>query len=149
MAHDPAIGTDYLCSAILDLGPRRHATFTVGMKIAATQRRQVICEKSLLDLSSPSVVAIWAPTEILIDSYSGLETSAPIRHAMLRTKQYPCEVTHFAKVLRGHSEAAWCVDDAIKQAQVIDALFASARRATWQAAYPKQQDLINLAVGKA
>ncbi|GGO84481.1 deoxyfructose oxidoreductase [Marinobacterium nitratireducens] len=132
MEHDPANGTDYLCSAILDFGRGRHACFTVGLKMAAAQRVQVICEQSMLELPAPYIATAGAPAEILIDSCTGLENSAPKRNAMPGAEQYEREVTHFAQAVRGRQPLPFGAKDAIRQMRVIDALFASAISGTWE-----------------
>jgi len=132
LERDPANGTDSLVSAILDYGQGRHASFTVGMKMAAAQRLQVVCEKSLLDLPAPYVPSGGSPAEIIIDSHAYLDDVAPIRHSMPVANQYECEVTNFARAVRGQRELTFGINDAIRQMRVIDALFASAKSGSWQ-----------------
>ncbi|PSJ46828.1 NAD-binding protein [Zobellella taiwanensis] len=132
MSLDPENDTDYLSSAILDYGEGRLASFTVGIKMSAAQRLQVVCEKSMLDLPAPYVPTPGAPAKILIDSHTGLDDFAPISHPMPEAAQYECEATNFAKAVRGEKPLAFGIDDAIRQMRVLDALFASAKSGTWQ-----------------
>ena len=132
MERDPANGTDFLASAILDYGEGRHANFTVGIRMAAAQRVQVVCEKSLLDLAAAYVPSAGAPASMLIDSHAGLDEMAPATYDLPVVDQYECEVSDFAKAVRDQQLPTFGIDDAIGQMRVLDALFASARSESWQ-----------------
>ncbi|EPC4490667.1 Gfo/Idh/MocA family protein [Serratia liquefaciens] len=125
-------GTDELSHAILDFGDGQQATLTVGLKMAAAQRLQVVCEKSLLDLSAPYVPSAGSPAMLTIDSQPGLDDASPLSIAMPVKEQYQCEVSHFARCVRGECVPEFGVEDAIEQMKTLDALFASAASGQWQ-----------------
>ncbi|WP_349618041.1 Gfo/Idh/MocA family protein [Azotobacter salinestris] len=93
---DPLGGVDTQASAILDFGDGRQATFTVGLKMAATQRLQIVCERSVLDLPAAYIPTGTNPAGLWIDSQPGVDKSAPAFLPMPVADQYLCEVTHFA-----------------------------------------------------
>jgi predicted dehydrogenase len=132
MERDPANGTDFLASAILDYGQGRHAGFTVGIRMAAAQHLQIVCEKSSFELPAAYVPTAGAPAAMFIDTHAGLDEMAPEHRDMPTIDQYDCEVSDFAKAVRGLQPLAFGIDDAVRQMRVLDALFASARSESWQ-----------------
>jgi predicted dehydrogenase len=131
MEIDSNTNTDYLSSAILDYGNGRQATFTCSIKMAASQRLQVVTNTSMFDLPAPYVPTTSAPASILIDQSAGLDDYAPISIEVEQAEQYQCEATNFAKAVRGVTPLTFGIEDAVNQMRVIDALFASANSGTW------------------
>nr|WP_314418482.1 Gfo/Idh/MocA family oxidoreductase [uncultured Erwinia sp.] len=131
MVRAPQNGTDETTHAILDFGQGQQATLTVSLKMAASQRVQVVCEKSLLDLSAPYVPGSSSPATLWIDSHTGLDDAAPQPQTLPVVEQYQCEVTNFSRAIRGELTPEFGVEDAIAQMQVMDALFASAKSGQW------------------
>ncbi|WP_080748136.1 Gfo/Idh/MocA family protein [Enterobacter cancerogenus] len=132
MARSADNGTDETTHAILDFGQGQQATLTVGLKMAASQRVQVVCEKSLLDLSAPYVPGKGSPATLWIDSHAGLDDAAPQPRVLPVVEQYQCEATNFSRAVRGEIVPEFGVEDAISQMRVMDALFASAESGQWQ-----------------
>ncbi|AJQ97383.1 Gfo/Idh/MocA family protein [Gynuella sunshinyii] len=129
---DPASQVDMTANAILDFGNGRRATFTVSMEMAASQRLQVICEQALIDLPAPYVPGTQHPAEIWVSETGDLTEMLMRPVEVDQVAQYENEVTNFAKAVRGEISQEYAVEDAIRQMQVIDALFASAATETWQ-----------------
>lgn len=132
MVRSPLNGTDETTHAILDFGDGQQVTLTVSLKMAASQRVQVVCEKSLLDLSAPYVPGKGSPATLWIDSHSGLDDAAPQPRHLPEVEQYQCEATNFARAVRGEQGLEFGIEDAIAQMRVMDALFASADSGQWQ-----------------
>lgn len=131
MVRSPVNGTDETTHAILDFGNGQQVTMSVSLKQAAAQRVQVVCEKSLLELSAPYVPSAGSPAALWIDSHAGLDDAAPVRELMPEVAQYQSEVEHFSRAVRGEVKPEFGIDDAIDQMKVMDALFASAASGQW------------------
>lgn len=133
MVRSPENSTDETTHAILDFGNGQQAILSVSLKQAAAQRVQVVCEKSLLDLSAPYVPGKGSPAALWIDSHAGLDDASPVRRLLPEAAQYQCEVESFSRAVRGEITPEFGVEDAIDQMKVMDALFASAESGTWTA----------------
>ncbi|NIF22183.1 Gfo/Idh/MocA family protein [Candidatus Pantoea multigeneris] len=131
MVRSPVNGTDEQTHAILDFGHGQQVTLSVGLKQAAAQRVQVVCEKSLLDLNAPYVPSLGSPATLSISSHAGLDDAALQPEALPVVEQYQCEVEHFSRAVRGEVQPEFGINDAIEQMQVMDALFASAASGQW------------------
>ena len=132
VSRDPATQVDLTASAILDFGEGRQATFTVSMEMAASQRLQVVCDKTLIDLSAPYVPTADYPARIRLSTTGDLTQMAIQEPVVIQVAQYECEVSNFARAVRGEKPLEFGVEDAIKQMKVIDALFASVQGDCWQ-----------------
>ena len=133
VARDPKTGVDLTATAVLDFGGGRQASFTISMEMAASQRLQVVCDKTLISLSAPYIPTANCPARIQISQTGDLTQMSMQDLEVTQAAQYECEVSNFAMAVRGEQPLDFGVDDAIKQMRVLDALFAAAESECWQA----------------
>ncbi|MFG6137297.1 Gfo/Idh/MocA family protein [Halomonas sp. B23F22_10] len=129
---DPEHEVDIRATAILDYGQGRHASFTVSTAMAATQHLHVVGSTGAIDLPFPFAPQQNASSTIIVDRARALNQCAPEPQTFAPAAHYECEVTNFARVIRGESAPHFDIRDAIANMRVLDALFASGESGTWQ-----------------
>lgn len=126
-------GVDIFSTAVLDFGQGRHAVFTVSTAMASSQTLQVVCEKGFIDLPKSYVPARNEPSHIHVDISASHDLSDVTTTSFEPLDQYESEVTNFSKAVRGDTSSYFGIPDAIANARVLDAIFASIRSGRWEA----------------
>jgi predicted dehydrogenase len=128
---DPELGTDRLSSAILDF-ERGHAVFTCSTQLVPYQRMQILGTKSRIEIEIPFNAPPDKPCRIFIDDGSELGgRSAQIEEVPV-CDQYGLQGDAFSKAIRGEREVPVSLENAIANMAVIEALFRSAKRNSWE-----------------
>ena len=129
---DPAFATDRLVSGLVDFGEGRHLTFSVSTQLVPYQRVNILGTEARLEVEIP----FNPPQGVAMTLYRdtgrklGDASARPIRIA--RADQYQLEAEAFGRAVRGEAPLEFGVDDAILQAQVLDALFRSEKSGRWE-----------------
>jgi predicted dehydrogenase len=135
--YDPRFGIDRLTSALLDYGDA-HASLTVASQAgpaawATHQQLTVLGAHGWLRMNFPFAQA--RPVACCIElgddqSVGALPTTV---HEFAPANQYALQVERFSRLVLGAPAHAWPIEDALATLRTIEAIFASARAAAWQA----------------
>lgn len=129
---DSNFGTDRLSSVIADFGAGRHLTFTVGTQIGAHQRVTLAGTGGRIEILIPFNAPQMEATKILVDDGSRLGGGSSVEEAFAPVDQYAEEADAFARAVLGESELPYGVEDAVKNMQIIDAIFRSEQTGQWE-----------------
>ena len=129
---DPTFGTDRLTSALVDFGDGRRLDFTVSTQIAPYQRIQLCGTRGRIELHIPVNAPQGATTRLSIDDCSSLEGTGIVTETLPESDQYMLQGEAFSLAVRGEITLPYCVDDAIANMRVIDALFRSEKSGKWE-----------------
>ena len=130
---DPAMGTDRTSSALLDFGQGRQLSFTVSTQCCPYQRVQIVGTTGRIEIAIPFNAPLGERTRIFIDQGGALDGSGVVEEWLSEADQYQLEAEAFSRKVRGAAPPdTGGVEDAIAQARVIDALWASERSGRWE-----------------
>ena len=129
---DPEFQTDRNVSGLLDFGGGRRLDFTVSTQSAPHQRVQIVGTKKRLEVEIPFNAPPMASTRIFVDDGSALGDASAVAEAFAPCDQYMLQGEVFSRVVRGEIPLPYGVDDAIRNMQVIDALFRSEKSGGWE-----------------
>lgn len=129
---DPDFGTDRHVSGLLDFGGGRRLDFTVSTQSAPYQRVQVVGTKKRLEIEIPFNAPPMTSTRILVDDGSQLGDASAVVETLAPCDQYMLQGEAFSKAVRGEMPLPYGVEDAIRNMQVIDALFRSEKSGAWE-----------------
>ncbi|MCU1326503.1 MAG: oxidoreductase, Gfo/Idh/MocA family [Bryobacterales bacterium] len=122
---DPQFGTDRLTSAILDF-PAGQAVFTCSTQMTPFQRVQLFGESGLVEIEIP----VNAPPDR--ETVLNVRTSAGSRTETIPPcDQYTLQGDAFSRAILEDTEVPVPLEDAIRNMEVIDALFESGRTGRW------------------
>jgi predicted dehydrogenase len=129
---DPKLGIDRLSSAILDF-PAGQAVFTCSTQLVAYQRMNFFGTKGRIEVEIPFNAPPDRPCRLFVDDGSSLFGEGIEEIAIPTCDQYTVQGDLFSKMVREKSRPEFPLEDAVKQMQVIDALFRSAKSGNWEA----------------
>ncbi len=129
---DPSFGTDRLASAILDFGNGVRSTFTCSTQLVAYQRMQFFGTKGRVAVEIPFNAPHWGETNIYIDDGSKLGDQSQRVEVIPATNQYANQGDRLSETIRGGTPPAYELEDSVKQAAVLDALFGSEETGSWE-----------------
>lgn len=129
---DPVLRVDRLTSALLDFGGGRQLSFTVSTQSVPFQRVQVVGTRGRIELFIPFNAARGGQMRLALDDGGALDGSGVTIETLPAADQYRLEVEAFSRRVReGAPPDASGLGDAVAQARVIDALWASERSGRW------------------
>jgi len=129
---DPEFQTDRNVSGLLDFGDGRRLDFTVSTQSAPHQRVQIVGTKKRLEIEIPFNAPPMASTRIFVNDGSALGDASAVAETFAPCDQYMLQGEAFSKVVRGEMPLPYGVEDAIRNMQVIDALFRSEKSGAWE-----------------
>ncbi|TQV79832.1 Gfo/Idh/MocA family protein [Denitrobaculum tricleocarpae] len=129
---DPAFETDRLTSGLLDFGDGRQLTFTVSTQTVPYQRVQILGTRGRLEIEIPFNAPQGAASRLFIYDGAALDGSDAVQETLPAADQYAEQADALVKAVRDGEAAPTGVEDAITNMQIIDALFRSADRGTWE-----------------
>lgn len=134
---DPVMGVDRLTSALLDFGAGRQVSFTVSTQSVPFQRVQVIGTRGRVELFVPFNAARGGQMRLALDEGGALDGSGVTIETLPAADQYRLEVEALSRRVRQATppDGAGLID-AVAQARVIDALWASERSGRWERVGP-------------
>lgn len=115
-------GVDVLVHAVLQFGDVL-AHLDCGLTLPALDIHfEAIGTRGQLRLPNPFVAKnVEAELHVTVDGAQRIERFAPVDHYMLMA-------AHFERAVRGEEPLRWGLDDALEQAEALDAIFAALRR---------------------
>ncbi len=124
--YDPEFKIDRLASGILEFTPGT-ATFTCSTQLGACQRVQVCGETGRVELDVPFTPPPDKRTAIYRQNDSEL-----VQIRLVKSNQYTLQGDLFSQAILSDTDVPTPLEDAVANMRVIDAVFESARTATWQ-----------------
>ena len=122
---DPDFGVDRLASVILDY-PSGHATFTCSTQLVPYQRMHLMGTTGRVEIEIPFNAPNDAPCRILIDDGESLHGDTIRVEEFPVLDQYTVQGDLFAEAIRTGGPAPTPLEEAVRNMEVIDAVFRSA-----------------------
>jgi predicted dehydrogenase len=122
---DPAFDTDRTTTGLLDLGNGRHVAFSCSTQSVPHQRVHLFGTKGRVEITIPfnqpqdATCTYFTHDGVSLDGFDQLPTVVPT------ADQYQLEGEWFSNLVRTQSPTSIWLDDAVRQAKVLDALFRS------------------------
>ena len=129
---DPDFGTDRLVSAIVEFPGDRHLTFSVATQLSAHQRVTIVGDAGRIEIGIPFNAPPDRPTRIMIDPGADLFGSGARTEEFPVCDQYTLQGDAFSRAVLGQTPLEFPIEDAVANMRVIDALFRSADRGSWE-----------------
>jgi predicted dehydrogenase len=129
---DPNFRTDRLVSAILEFPGGRHLTFSVATQLSAHQRVTIVGDSGRIEVEIPFNAPPDRPTKILIDTGEDLFGGGARVEEFPVCDQYTLQGDAFSRAVTGKAPLEFPIEDAVLNMRVIDALFRSAERGSWE-----------------
>src|SRR5579872_664404 len=129
---DPKFKTDRLTGALLEFPGGRHLTFTAGTQTSAHQRVTIVGDQGRIEIMIPFNAPPDRPTEIAIDDGADLFGGGRRVETFSVCDQYTLQGDAFSRAIVDGSALEFPIEDAVANMAVIDALFRSAKSASWE-----------------
>ena len=129
---DPNFGTDRLVSAILEFPGGRHLTFSAATQLSAHQRVTIVGDAGRIEVEIPFNAPPDRPTKMLINSGADLFGGGARVEEFSTCDQYTLQGDAFSRAVLGQAPLEFPIEDALLNMRVIDALFRSAERGSWE-----------------
>jgi predicted dehydrogenase len=130
---DPRFGTDRTTSALVDFGAGRQLAWTVSTQCARHQRVQVVGTAGRLEVEIPFNAPPGEAVRLRLDDGSSLDGASARVESIPPCDQYLLQAEAFCRAVRGEAPLPWGVEDAVRNARLVDALFRSERSGRWEA----------------
>ncbi|ACB73628.1 Gfo/Idh/MocA family protein [Opitutus terrae] len=122
---DPGFGTDRLASGVLDFG-RGTTTFTCSTQLSPYQRATIHGTQGRIEIEIPVNAPPDQPTRLWLQRGTAIEEVT-----FAACDQYTLQADAFARAILDDTPVPTPLTDAVGNMRVIEAVFASAREATW------------------
>ncbi len=129
---DPDFKTDRLATVIADFGGGRSLSFVISTQLGGHQRVTLGGTKGRIEILIPFNATPWEPMTIIVDDGSKLGGASSKAIKIRAVDQYAEEADAFSKAVLGEGEFPYDAEDAIKNMQIIDALFRSEKTGRWE-----------------
>ena len=129
---DPKFRTDRLASAIVEFPGGRHLTFTAATQLSGHQRVTIVGETGRIEVAVPFNAPPDRRTKIMIDTGKDLFGGGARVEEFPVCDQYTLEGDAFSRAVLGEVPLEFPLEDAVMNMRVIDALFRSAERGSWE-----------------
>jgi predicted dehydrogenase len=129
---DPKFATDRLASAILEFPGGRHLTFTAATQLSAHQRVTIVGEAGRIEVLIPFNALPDRPMRIVVDDGADLIGGGARVEDFPVCDQYGMQGDAFSRAVLGEAPLEFPLEDAVLNMRVIDALFRSAERGSWE-----------------
>jgi predicted dehydrogenase len=129
---DPRFRTDRLASAIVEFPGCRHLTFTAATQLSGHQRVTIVGETGRIEVAIPFNAPPDRPTKIMIDTGQDLFGGGARVEEFPICDQYTLQGDAFSRAVLGEVPLEFPIEDALENMRVIDALFRSAERGSWE-----------------
>jgi predicted dehydrogenase len=130
---DPKFLTDRLVSAIVEFPGGRHLTFSAATQLSGHQRVTIVGDAGRIEVAIPFNAPPDRPTKILIDTGEDLFGGGARVEEFPVCDQYMLQGDAFSRAVLGEAPLEFPLEDAVMNMRVIDALFRSAERGSWEA----------------
>lgn len=122
---DPEVKTDRLTSAILDF-PSGQSIFTCSTQLVPYQRMQFFGTQGRIEIEIPFNAPNDRPCRVVVDDGRDLFGSGLSMEEIEVCDQYMLQGDLFSQAVRGQGEVPVSIGDAVKNMEVIEAIFRSA-----------------------
>jgi predicted dehydrogenase len=129
---DPNFRTDRLVSAIVEFPGGRHLTFSAATQLSGHQRVTIAGEAGRIEVAIPFNAPPDRPAKIMIDSGADLFGGGAQVEEFPVCDQYTLQGDAFSRAVLGEAKLEFSLEDAVLNMRVIDALFRSAERGSWE-----------------
>ncbi|MBP2463864.1 MULTISPECIES: Gfo/Idh/MocA family oxidoreductase [unclassified Rhizobium] len=129
---DPNLATDRLTSALAEFSGHRHLAFTCSTQLSPCQRVQVLGTAGRIEIAIPFNPPAGAEASICVDDGSDLSGSGREIIEFPIANQYTLQGDAFARAVMNGNQLPWDITDAVKNMQVLDALFRSGKSGRWE-----------------
>jgi predicted dehydrogenase len=130
--HDPKFRTDRLASGLVEFPGGRHLTFTTATQLSPHQSVTIVGETGRIEIEIAFNAPPDRPTKIVIDTGADLFGGGARVEEFPVCDQYTLQGDAFSRAVLGEGRFEYPVEDAIANMRVIDALFRSAERGSWE-----------------
>ena len=124
--------TDRLVSAIVEFPGGRHLTFSAATQLSPHQRVTIVGEAGRIEVEIPFNAPPDRPTKILVDTGEDLFGGGARVEEFPVCDQYTLQGDAFSRAIAGKAPLEFPIEDAVLNMRVIDALFRSAERGSWE-----------------
>jgi predicted dehydrogenase len=128
---DPSLDVDTMTSILLDFDGR-HAVGTCGTQLVPYQRLQIFGTEGRIELEIPFNAPPDRPCRMLVDSGRDLFGAGVERFETDTCDQYTIQGDLFSKAILDGTDAPAPLEDAVRNMEVIDAVFRAAETNQWQ-----------------
>lgn len=130
---DPGTHIDRLTSFMLDF-PAGQAIFSCSTQLVPNQRLRAFGTRGRIELEIPFNAPPDRPTRLFVDDGGDLFGGAITTETFATTDQYTLQGDAFARAILDGTPLPVSLPEAIRNMQVVDALFQSAKTNQWQTA---------------
>jgi predicted dehydrogenase len=127
---DPSLHVDTLTSILLDFDGR-HAVGTCGTQLVPYQRLQIFGTEGRIEIEIPFNAPPDRPCRMLVDSGRDLFGAGTERFEIDTCDQYTIQGDLFSKAILDGTDVPAPLEDAVRNMEVIDAVFQAAQRNEW------------------
>jgi len=131
IVRDPRFGTDILTSAILEF-PSGHCIFSCSTQVVLHQSMQFFGTTGRIELEVPYNAKAGGTSRILIDDGRDVFGSGITVEEFPPCDQYTIQGDLFSRAIREGGAPPVPLEDAVKNMEVIDAVFRSGRTGNWE-----------------
>jgi predicted dehydrogenase len=131
LERDPQFGTDRVASGMLDYGGA-HLTFTCSTQAARHQRVNLLGTTGRIEIQIPFNAAATHACLLFLDDGRELDGSSAQVTVLPPADQYLLQAEAFSRAIREGGAVENSIEVAVGNMRVIDALFRSAERGSWQ-----------------
>jgi len=131
IVRDPRFGTDILTSAILEF-PSGHCIFSCSTQVVIHQSMQFFGTTGRIELEVPYNAKAGGTSRILIDDGRDVFGSGITVEEFPPCDQYTIQGDLFSRAIREGGAPPVPLEDAVKNMEVIDAVFRSGRTGNWE-----------------
>jgi predicted dehydrogenase len=128
---DPDMKIDRLISGVLDF-PSGQSIFTCSTQLAPYQKMQFFGTRGRIEIEIPFNAPNDRPCRVMIDDGRDLFGGGLTAETIDTCDQYMLQGDLFSRAVREGGEVPVSVDDAVKNMEVIEALFRSAESGSWE-----------------
>ena len=132
LGRDRNFRTDRLVSAIVEFPGGRHLTFSAATQLSPHQRVTIVGETGRIEVEIPFNAPPDRPTKILVDTGEDLFGGGARVEEFPVCDQYTLQGDAFSRAIAGKAPLEFPIEDAVLNMRVIDALFRSAERGSWE-----------------
>lgn len=128
---DPQMRIDRLTSALLEF-PSGQATFTCSTQLGAAQRMQLFGTSGRIDIEIPFNAPPDRPVRIIVDDGSSAPAAGGEVLEFPPVDQYTLQGDAFSSAVIAGTHPPVPLEDAIRNMEVIDAIFRSGESGSWE-----------------
>src|SRR3984957_9536313 len=131
LERDPEFQTDRLASVMLDF-PSGQAIFTCSTQLVPYQRMQFLGTKGRIEIEIPFNAPNDRPCRIFLDDGRDVFVGGVSTETFPTCDQYAIQGDIFSRAVRGDGEVPVSIEDATRNAAVLEAVFRSAETGMWE-----------------